>query len=87
MDNVTYSDRVMQEEIFAPILPVIEYTNIDDIINPKPDDNDDKPNKPTEPDEKPVARRTEKKRVRRASRRSGGVHEYELPDPAFHWHG
>lgn len=32
MDNVTYSDRVMQEEIFAPILPVIEYTNIDDII-------------------------------------------------------
>ena len=32
MDNVTYSDRVMQEEIFAQILPVIEYTNIDDII-------------------------------------------------------
>ena len=33
MDNVTYSDRVMQEEIFAPILPVIEYTNIDDVIS------------------------------------------------------
>lgn len=33
MDNVTYSDRVMQEEIFAPVLPVIEYTNIDDVIN------------------------------------------------------
>ena len=33
MDNVTYIDRVMQEEIFAPILPVIEYTNIDDVIS------------------------------------------------------
>ncbi len=28
-------------------------SNVDDIINPKPDDDDDKPNKPTEPDEKP----------------------------------
>lgn len=33
MDNVTYNDKVMQEEIFAPILPVTEYTNIDDVIN------------------------------------------------------
>ena len=33
MDNVTYNDRVMQEEIFAPILPIIEYTNIDDVID------------------------------------------------------
>lgn len=33
MDNVTYSDKVMQEEIFAPILPVIEYTNINDVID------------------------------------------------------
>lgn len=32
MDNVTFNDRIMQEEIFAPILPVIEYTNIDDVI-------------------------------------------------------
>lgn len=32
MDNVTFNDRIMQEEIFAPILPVIEYTNIDDMI-------------------------------------------------------
>lgn len=32
MDNITYKDKVMQEEIFAPILPIIEYTNIDDII-------------------------------------------------------
>ncbi len=33
MDNVTFNDRIMQEEIFAPILPVIEYTNIDDVID------------------------------------------------------
>lgn len=33
MDNVDFSDRVMQEEIFAPILPIIEFTNIDDIIS------------------------------------------------------
>ena len=33
MDNVTYNDRIMQEEIFAPILPIIEYTNIDDVID------------------------------------------------------
>ena len=32
MDNVSYNDKIMQEEIFAPILPVIEYTNIDDVI-------------------------------------------------------
>ena len=32
LDNVTYNDKVMQEEIFAPILPIIEYTNIDDVI-------------------------------------------------------
>ena len=33
MDNVTFNDKVMQEEIFAPILPIIEYTNIDDVID------------------------------------------------------
>lgn len=32
MDNVSFNDKVMQEEIFAPIIPIIEYTNIDDII-------------------------------------------------------
>ncbi len=32
MDDVLFNDKVMQEEIFAPILPIIEYTNIDDII-------------------------------------------------------
>lgn len=32
MDNVSFTDRIMHEEIFAPILPIIEYTNLDDII-------------------------------------------------------
>ena len=41
MDNVTYDDAVMQEEIFGPILPILEYENIDDAIaqikeRPKP---------------------------------------------------
>ena len=65
------------------LMPMNEYpaedTDEDDDADAEyEEDTDD-----TEPDEKPVARRTEKKRVRRASRRSGGVHEYELPDPAF----
>lgn len=32
MDNISFNDKVMQEEIFAPILPIIEYTNIDEVI-------------------------------------------------------
>jgi len=41
MDNVTYDDEVMQEEIFGPILPIIEFDDIDWAINmvkerPKP---------------------------------------------------
>ena len=41
LTNVTYDDKVMQEEIFAPILPVIEFTDIDNVISkikeqPKP---------------------------------------------------
>lgn len=41
MNNVSFDDAVMQEEIFGPILPVIEYENIDDMIaivkeRPKP---------------------------------------------------
>lgn len=41
MDNVTWEDKVMEDEIFGPLLPVIEYTDIDDIIKkinkrPKP---------------------------------------------------
>ncbi len=39
--NITFDDIVMQDEIFGPILPVIEYENIDEAIaevkaNPKP---------------------------------------------------
>ena len=41
MDNVTFDDAVMQEEIFGPILPIITYDNIDEVYNtlkdrPKP---------------------------------------------------
>jgi acyl-CoA reductase-like NAD-dependent aldehyde dehydrogenase len=33
IDNVQWASEIMQEEIFGPILPVIEYENIDNIIN------------------------------------------------------
>jgi aldehyde dehydrogenase (NAD+) len=33
MNNVSFEDAVMQEEIFGPILPVISYTNIDEAIS------------------------------------------------------
>jgi len=33
MDDVTMDDAVMQEEIFGPILPIIEFTEIDDAID------------------------------------------------------
>lgn len=33
MVNVTWDDKVMQEEIFGPILPVLTYSNLDDVIN------------------------------------------------------
>jgi aldehyde dehydrogenase (NAD+) len=41
MSEVTFSDRVMEKEIFGPILPVIEYNNLDEVIaqvkaQPKP---------------------------------------------------
>ncbi len=41
MTNVTFDDRIMQDEIFGPILPIIEYDNIDKAIaevkaRPKP---------------------------------------------------
>lgn len=32
MDNVTFSDLVMQEEIFGPILPVLTYDFIDEAV-------------------------------------------------------
>lgn len=41
MTNVTFDDLVMQEEIFGPILPIISYTNLEEMITkikslPKP---------------------------------------------------
>lgn len=41
LDNVTWEDAVMQQEIFGPILPFLTYTDIDDALNeinkrPKP---------------------------------------------------
>lgn len=32
MDHVTFSDAVMQEEIFGPILPILTYDSIDEVI-------------------------------------------------------
>lgn len=41
LDHINWDSRIMQEEIFGPILPVIEYRDLNDIINkinhrPKP---------------------------------------------------
>jgi aldehyde dehydrogenase (NAD+) len=41
LDNVTFEDKVMEDEIFGPILPIIEYEDINDAIRkinrrPKP---------------------------------------------------
>ena len=33
MDNVTWDDAVMKEEIFGPILPIMTYENLDDVID------------------------------------------------------
>lgn len=33
MDNVTFSDAVMQEEIFGPILPVLTYERLEDVYS------------------------------------------------------
>lgn len=32
MDNVTWDDKVMQEEIFGPVLPILTYSDINDVI-------------------------------------------------------
>ena len=32
MDNISYEDVVMQEEIFGPVMPVISFKSIDDVI-------------------------------------------------------
>jgi aldehyde dehydrogenase (NAD+) len=33
MDNVTFSDAVMGEEIFGPIMPIIEFKSFDDVVD------------------------------------------------------
>ena len=33
MDNVTWADAVMGQEIFGPVLPILTYENIDDVIH------------------------------------------------------
>lgn len=33
LDNIYFSSKIMQEEIFGPIMPIIEYENIDEIIS------------------------------------------------------
>lgn len=33
MNNITWEDKVMQEEIFGPILPILTYNNLDEIID------------------------------------------------------
>jgi len=33
LDNVTFDDAVMQEEIFGPVLPVLTFESIDEVIN------------------------------------------------------
>lgn len=33
MDNVSWEDNVMKEEIFGPVLPILEYENLDDVID------------------------------------------------------
>lgn len=32
LDNISFGDKIMKEEIFGPIMPIIEYENIDNII-------------------------------------------------------
>ena len=41
LDNVNWNDPIMQEEIFGPILPIIDYENLDEVVKllknrPKP---------------------------------------------------
>lgn len=33
LDNITFDSKVMKEEIFGPILPLIDYQHIDDVID------------------------------------------------------
>ena len=33
MDNITFEDKVMQEEIFGPVMPILTYTSLDEAIS------------------------------------------------------
>lgn len=33
LDNISFDDRIMSEEIFGPLLPIIEYEDINDVIH------------------------------------------------------
>lgn len=33
LENISYSDEIMKEEIFGPIMPIIEFNDLDDVIN------------------------------------------------------
>lgn len=33
LDEVSFEDEIMKEEIFGPIMPLIEFNNLDDVIN------------------------------------------------------
>jgi aldehyde dehydrogenase (NAD+) len=33
LDNITFNSKVMQEEIFGPILPMITYESIEEVLN------------------------------------------------------
>jgi len=33
IDDITYDDPIMQEEIFGPLLPVLEYSDLDEVIS------------------------------------------------------
>ena len=33
LKDVTWEDKVMQEEIFGPILPILKYTSLNDLVS------------------------------------------------------
>ena len=33
LDRVDFSDPIMQEEIFGPVMPILTYSNLDVVIN------------------------------------------------------
>ena len=33
LDHVTWDDKIMSEEIFGPVMPILEFTNLNEVIN------------------------------------------------------